>query len=203
MSSPLAPLALAVPLIAAALLAAIGRRLPRGIAAAISIAAALFSLAACVTLAIAATHGTVVEWFGGWTPRHGVSLGIAFVVDPIGAALAAFTALLTAAAFAFAWTYYEEAEGALHPLMLVFMASLIGFFLTGDVFNLFVFFELMSVSAYALTAYRTEDESAVEGALAFGVVNSAGAFLVLLGITMLYARTGALAMAQIAHAVAG
>jgi multicomponent Na+:H+ antiporter subunit D len=203
MTSPLAPLALAVPLTAAALLAAIGRRIPRWLAAALSIAAALFSLGACVSLASVAAHGTIVDWFGGWTPRHGVALGIAFVVDPIGGALAAFTALLTTAAFAFAWTYYEEAEGALHPLMLVFMASLIGFFLTGDAFNLFVFFELMSVSAYALTGYRTEDESAVEGALAFGVVNSAGAFLVLLGIAMLYARTGALAMAQLAHALAG
>ena len=68
---------------------------------------------------------------------------------------------------AFAWTYYDESGPAFPALMLVFMAALIGFFLTGDLFNLFVFFELMGVAAYALTAYRSEDESAVMGALAF------------------------------------
>src|SRR5947209_13747494 len=90
----------------------------------------------------------------------------------------------------------------MHTLMLVFASALIGFFLTGDLFNLFVFFELMSVSAYALTAFRTEDDSAVLGALSFAVVNSIGAFLVLIGIVMVYARTGALNMLQIAHALA-
>ncbi|MFN2460527.1 MAG: complex I subunit 5 family protein, partial [Candidatus Velthaea sp.] len=202
--SALAPLALAVPLLAAALVAAVSRILPRWVTSIVSIAAAVFCTAACIALAVhAARDGTVVHWFGGWTPRHGFALGIAFVVDPIGGALAAFAALLTTASFSFAWTYYDEAEGAFHALMLVFLASLIGFFLTGDIFNLFVFFELMSVSAYALTGYKCEEEAAVEGALSFAVVNSAGAFFVLIGIAMLYARTGALAMAQVAHALGG
>ncbi len=204
MSAVFAPLAVAVPLIAAALVTVIGGRLPRAVQALVSIGSSCFATAACAVLAHdAASRGTVVHWFGGWTPHHGIAVGIAFVVDPAAAALAAFATFLTTAALLFAWTYYEQDDGAFSALMLVFSAALTGFFLTGDLFNLFVFFELMSVSAYALTGFRSEDTSAVHGAFSFGVVNSTGAFFVLIGIAMVYARTGALNMAQIAHALAG
>ncbi len=56
--------------------------------------------------------------------------------------------------------------------MLLFQAGMCGFALTGDLFNAFVFFELMSVVAYALTGYRVEEAKAVQGALTFGVLNS-------------------------------
>ncbi len=186
------------------MIAAFGSVLPRRANDLIAIVAGMLTaVTACALLTAVAASGTVVHWFGGWTPRHGVALGIAFVVDPIGGALATFAALLTMAALIFAWTYYDEGGPEFHTLMLVFAAALIGFFLTGDLFNLFVFFELMSVSAYALTGFRSEDETAVMGALSFAVVNSVGAFLVLIGIVMLYARTGALNMAQLGHALAG
>ncbi|HEX3465947.1 MAG TPA: proton-conducting transporter membrane subunit [Candidatus Elarobacter sp.] len=197
----LAPLAFAVPLAVAALCAAIGPFVPRRVLDALAIATGLFCTVACALLAQAATRGTIVHWFGGWTPRHGIALGIAFTVDPAGGALAAFAAFLSTAALLFAWTYYDESGPPFPVLMLTFMSALIGFFLTGDLFNMFVFFELMGVAAYALTAYRTEDESAVLGAFAFGVLNSVGAFLVLLGIALVYGRTGALNMAQISHAL--
>ena len=65
-----------------------------------------------------------------------------------------------------------------HVLMLVFLAGMVGFCLTGDLFNLFVFFELMSVSAYALAGYKIEEPAPLEGALNFAVTNTIGAFLV-------------------------
>jgi multicomponent Na+:H+ antiporter subunit D len=73
-----------------------------------------------------------------------------------------------------------------------------GFCLTGDVFDLFVWFELMGVSAYALTAYRPEERGPIQGALNFAITNSVGAYLSLTGIALIYGRTGALNMAQIA-----
>lgn len=198
----LAPLAVAVPLVAAALSSIFGSRLPRIALCLLSLAAATFATAACARLAVdAAAHGPVLHWFGGWLPRHGVALGIAFVVDTASGALATLTGLLTIAALLFAWTFYKDDDGAFHALMLVFNAALTGFFLTGDLFNLFVFFELMSVSAYALTGYKSEDASAVQGAFSFAIVNSTGAFLALAGVALIYARTGALNMAQIAHAL--
>ena len=60
----------------------------------------------------------------------------------------------------------------------------------------------MSVSAYALTAYKIEEEPALMGAFNFAISNSVGAFSVLAGIGLLYGRTGTLNMAQIGQALA-
>ena len=92
-------------------------------------------------------------------------------------------------------TYY-------HALMLTFLAGMAGFCLTGDIFDLFVWFELMGVSAYALTAYRPEERGPLQGALNFAITNSVGAYLSLSGIALIYGRTGALNMAQIGHDIA-
>ena len=81
--------------------------------------------------------------------------------------------------------------------MLTFLAGMTGFCLTGDIFDLFVWFELMGVSAYALTAYRPEERGPIQGALNFAITNSVGAYLSLSGIAVIYGRTGALNMAQI------
>jgi multicomponent Na+:H+ antiporter subunit D len=81
--------------------------------------------------------------------------------------------------------------------MLTFLAGMTGFCLTGDIFDLFVWFELMGVSAYALTAYRPEERGPIQGALNFAITNSVGAYLSLSGIGLIYGRTGALNMAQI------
>jgi multicomponent Na+:H+ antiporter subunit D len=74
---------------------------------------------------------------------------------------------------------------------------MVGFVLTGDLFNMFVFFELMSVAAFALTAYKVEEASPLQGAFNFAVSNTIGAFLVLFGIGLLYGRTGSLNLAEI------
>ncbi|MDB5070816.1 MAG: hypothetical protein JWM87_1927, partial [Candidatus Eremiobacteraeota bacterium] len=102
-ANALAPLAFAVPLAVAAVCAGIGPFVPRRVLDLLAFAGSVFSLIACIALANAAARGTVVHWFGGWEPRHGVALGISFVVDPVGGALAAFVAFLTMAAIAFAW----------------------------------------------------------------------------------------------------
>jgi multicomponent Na+:H+ antiporter subunit D len=137
-----------------------------------------------------------VYWFGGWLPRDGKALGIAFQIDPIGAGLATLAALLTTAALVYAWHYFEEILGLFHALLLIFAAGMIGFSLTGDLFNMFVLFELMGVAAFGLTCYKREAPT-LEGALNFAVTNSIGAFMVLIGIALLYARTSALNLAEI------
>ena len=73
-------------------------------------------------------------------------------------------------------------------LMLTFMAGMVGFCLSGDLFNMFVFFELMSVSAVALIAYKIDERAALEGGLNFAVINSIGSFLFLLGIGLVYSQ---------------
>jgi multicomponent Na+:H+ antiporter subunit D len=199
----LAPLAVAIPLIAAAALVATASFVPRWVVDLLALGASVTCVVLCALVLDDASDGTLVHWFGGWTPRNGIALGISFAVDQVGAGLALFVSVLFVAAFVFCWRYFVVIGPVFHALMLVFLAAMLGFSYTGDLFNLFVFFELLSVSAYALVAYDIEEEGPLQGALNFAVTNSIGAFLILTGIALLYGRTGALNMAQIGQLLAG
>ena len=111
--------------------------------------------------------------------------------------------MLTVAALVFSWRHFDSVGHAFPALLLVFMAAMMGFSLSGDLFNMFVFFELMTVAAIALTAHRADQRAPLQGALNFAITNAIGGFLVLIGIALLYARTGALNLAQIGVALAG
>jgi multicomponent Na+:H+ antiporter subunit D len=198
----LAALTVAVPLLVAPALVAAGSLLRRRVADIVAIATAA---AVTVLGAILLAHtlgGDTVLWFGGWTPRSGVALGVAFVIDPIGAGLITFAGLLMTAALTFSWRYFETVGTLFHTLMLVLLAGVAGFCSSGDIFNMFVFFELLSVSAYALAGYKVEDPGSLQGALNFAVTNSIGAMMILSGIALLYGRTGALNLAQIGVSLA-
>jgi multicomponent Na+:H+ antiporter subunit D len=144
-----------------------------------------------------------VFWFSGWQPRNGLAIGISFVVDPFGATLVVLACLIAAASFVFAAAYFDDVEAKFHALMLLFVAAMCGFSLSGDLFNLFVFFELMSAAAIALCGYKIEEPGPLQGALNFGVTNALAAFLMLIGLSLLYGRTGALNLAQIRVGLAG
>lgn len=202
MAASLLPYAVAVPLLVAAALLPLDKILPRVVADAAATLTALFVTCVGVDAALASRTAPIVYWFGNWRPHNGVALGISFAADPLGAGLAAFIGLLVTLAFAFSWRYFDSAGTLFHTLMLVFLAAMTGFALTGDIFNLFVFFELMSVAAFALAGYKIEEKQSIQGAINFAVTNSIGAFLVLFGIALLYGRTGALNMAQIGNALA-
>jgi multicomponent Na+:H+ antiporter subunit D len=148
-------------------------------------------------------HGDIVYWFAGFRPHHNVALGIDFDAEPLNTGLACLTAVLVTASMLFSWRYFEQAGVYYHALMLTFLAGMAGFCLTGDIFDMFVWFELMSVAAYALTAYRPDERGPLQGALNFAITNSVGAFVSLSGIGLIYGRTGALNMAQIGHDLTG
>src|SRR5207248_2063506 len=86
---------------------------------------------------------------------------------------------------------------------LVFCGAMCGFALTGDLFNMFVWFELMGVAAYALAGFKIGERGPLQGAINMAVTNTVGAYLILTGLALLYARTGALNLAQIGRALAG
>jgi multicomponent Na+:H+ antiporter subunit D len=201
----LPPLPVAVPLLVGAGIAAFTwwLRKRRWLSEAIAVVAAVGVTAICAVLLFRSLGGLVPYWFGGWTPRDGVAIGIAFNVEPFGAGMATFTSLLVVAGLLFSVRYFEHVRPLFHALMLVFMGAMAGFSLSGDLFNMFVFFELMSVAAYALTAFRVEQRGPLQGGLNFAIVNSIGGFLVLIGTGLLYGRTGALNLAQIGETLAG
>jgi multicomponent Na+:H+ antiporter subunit D len=196
-------LPVALPLLVAAALVGLAPVCPRPVADAAAVATAALVAVACLVLLASSLDGPVVYWFGGWTPRDGgVALGVAFAVDPVGAAMATLAGVLATAALTFSWRIFEAVRTLHHGLMLVFLAGIVGFCLSGDLFNMFVFYELFSVAAYALAGYQTTDPGSVRGALNFAITNSVGAILVLGGIALLYGRTGALNLAQLGQALA-
>ncbi|MFF9765739.1 complex I subunit 5 family protein [Streptomyces sp. NPDC014636] len=196
----LLPLLVAVPLLGAALLVVTGRHLPRLFAEITGFVVCGATTALALLLLLNSTP-PMVEWVGGWLPVGGESVGILVVGDGPALGMATLVSLLTLAALAYSWRYFDEPPtghtGTFTALLLVFQGAMCGFAIAGDLFNAFVFFELMSVVAYALTGYRIDEAKAVQGALTFGVVNSLGAYAMLMGIALLYARTGELAMTKI------
>ena len=198
----LAALPVAIPLLVAAALVGAGPLLRRRVADTVAIVTAAAVTVLGAALLARTLGGTTVVWFGGWTPRSGVALGVAFAIDPIGAGMVTFAGLLMTAALTFSWRYFDTVGILFHALMLVLLAAVAGFCSSGDLFNMFVFFELLSVSAYALAGYKIEDPGSLQGALNFAVTNSVGAVMVLTGVALLYGRTGALNLAQIGTTLA-
>ncbi|MEU7487250.1 complex I subunit 5 family protein [Streptomyces sp. NPDC042319] len=200
----LLPLVIATPLLGAALLVAAGRFVPRPAAEALACAFTAATAALALHLLLHAP-APVIDWLGGWTPRNGHSVGIVLHADHLALGTAALVSLLVLAVLVYSWRYFDEPPrkhaGSFPALVLLFQAGMCGFVLTGDLFNAFVFFELMGVVAYALTGYRVEAAKAVQGGLTFGVVNSLGAYAMLMGIGLLYSRTGELAMRHIGAAL--
>ncbi|HLQ84772.1 MAG TPA: proton-conducting transporter membrane subunit [Salinisphaeraceae bacterium] len=193
----LVPLTIAIPLVVGAFLAAAGRHLPRVVVDGVALFAALAVTGAGATILYTLAAGRQALWSGGWQPHDGTSVGILLMADPVSAGLVVLAGVLTLAALVFSWRYFEAVESYFHALMLLFLAGLCGFALSGDLFNMFVFFELMGVAAYALTGFMAEQPHTVQGALNFGVVNSLGGYVVLLGIALIYAETGELGLAQV------
>ncbi len=196
------PLTVAVPLLGAAVLAAFCKVLPRAAIDAIGVLCAIAVVTLCA-LVTADTGHMIVYWFGGFHPHGSVAVGISFSVDRLGGGMAVLSAVLVTAAMVYSVHYFDEIGSLYSALMLVFLGAMVGFCLTGDLFDLFVFFELMSVAAYALTAYKIEEAGPLQGAINFGITNSVGSFFMLTGIALLYGRTGALNMAQIAATLSG
>ena len=197
-----AALAFLVPVLAAGAVALASPWTGRRFAVGVALAGVLAAAALCAVLLGHAGGGHVVVWLGGWHPRGGVAFGIDFAVDALGAGLALFAAVLALAAFVLSGRLIVVAAQQFHAVALLFVAAMIAFCLTGDLFNLFVFFELMSVAAYVLVGYEVRQRAALEGSLTFAVTNTVGSLLLLFGIALVYGKTGYLNLAQIGRALA-
>lgn len=199
--SSLTPLPVAIPLAGAALMACLRKQLNRTIVDSLAILLTAITLTISFLLLVRVVHAPSVYWFGNWYPRGSVILGISFVADPISAGLAVLASSLTLLSLVFSWRLIDSGANHFQPLMLIFLAGMCGFSLTADIFNLFVFFELMSIAAFALCGLKIKEPAPLQGAFNFAVTNTIAAFLMLTGIALLYSVTGALNMAQIGLAL--
>jgi multicomponent Na+:H+ antiporter subunit D len=202
-TSAVIPASVAVPLGAAALMAGFSRFLPRRARDLIAIAVALATTTLTLILMAASAGHPMIYWFSGWRPSGGMVIGIDYAVGPLGAGMAFLAGVLASAALVYCLRYFDSARGRHHALVLIFLAASVDFCLTGDLFNLFVAFELVAVTAFALTGYNAGHPAPLQGAINFAVTNSLGGMSVLMGVGFLYARTGSLNLAQIGQALAG
>jgi multicomponent Na+:H+ antiporter subunit D len=197
------PLPVAIPLLAAAVNTMGDHVMPRRVGDSIALAASAATCAFTFLIATVTMRHDVLHWFSGWHPRAGIAIGIAFAADPLGAGMAALVSLLVLLVLIYSMTYLGEAARAYDVLLLMFSGAMCGFALTGDIFNMFVWFELMGVAAYALAGFKIKELGPLQGGINMAVTNTVGAYLILTGIALLYARTGALNLAQIGQGLAG
>ena len=193
----LAPLALVLPLAAALGLLAVGSHLPRGFKDLATIAVVTTHGVAAGLLTQRALERPFTLWMAGWSPRGGHAIGIPLVVDAASAGLMAVASLLTLVAFLLARRHFHEIDDLFAALMLLVLAGITGFLLSGDLFDQYVFLELAAVPAYAITAYRVQSPGPLVGAINYAITSSVGSTLFLLGIGLVYARAGTLALAEI------
>lgn len=200
----LIPLAVAVPLLGAAVaMLASALAGPRVVnALALAVAAGTTGVAAALLVTVSGRTGPAVYWFAGLDPHgKGVPLGIDFVVGPLAAGTATFAALLVTVALVASFRYVAAGGAAFAALVLLFQGAMVGFALSGDLFDIFVFFELMTAAGIALAAFGVRQRGPLGGGLSMAVSNSVGAFLVLTGIALVYGETGALNLQQIGNAL--
>jgi multicomponent Na+:H+ antiporter subunit D len=188
----------AVPLAAAALTTLLRRRpaLQRGVMEA---GVVLMLASSLLLLARAARGDVLVVNFGGW----GAPFGVTFVGDRLGAALSAVAGIvgLAVAIYARADIRARRRRAGFDPLFLAMLAAVNGAFLTGDIFNLYVWFELMLVTALGLVTLDRRPAQ-IDGAIRYAAMSMMGATFILLGIALLYGAAGTLDMADLAATLA-
>lgn len=179
-----------------AILTLLLRRFPR-LQRAVSLAGALAYLAAVALLADAvAAQSILVYQLSNWSAPFGITL----VADALSVFMLSLTAVVSLAAIVFSARFMSEhaQRVSYHALYHLMVVGITGSFLTGDIFNLFVWFEVLLLSSYVLVVFYSGPEH-TRAALTYTVLNLLGSALMLLAIGGLYATTGTLNMADMAR----
>ncbi|SFP87993.1 multicomponent K+:H+ antiporter subunit D [Geopseudomonas sagittaria] len=150
-----------------------------------------------VLVAQAATGALQVYALGNWVAPFGIVL----VLDRLSALLLLVTALLALFALLYAVRGDDQRGASFHALFQFQLMGINGAFLTGDLFNLFVFFEILLIASYALLAHGGGAER-VRAGLHYVVLNLVGSSLFLIALGLLYGIAGTLNMADLARRVA-
>jgi len=198
MHAHLPVLAIVVPLISA-LLVPILERVRRGIGWYVVTAALFFATYVAVRLLVqVCTIDESVRYeLGAWA----APMGIVYVVDRVNAIVLVMVSgvgLLTAVWMrrSIVEEIPEAARGSFYTIFLLCCTGFLGITITGDIFNLYVFLEIASITSYALIAMGRRRQALYAG-YSYLIVGSIGATFILLGIGHLYMRTGMLSMADI------
>jgi multicomponent Na+:H+ antiporter subunit D len=171
-----------------------GRRIALGIAF-----AALFGFSVWLMLHVH-HHGPMVHGFGGWAVPYGIVL-VGDSLATIMVSLSSLTALV-AVLFGYAEQRARDEHPLRLPLLLLLVTGVNHSFLTGDLFNLFVAFEVFLLASYALLTLEIQEGQA-RNALPYVAINLVGSALLLMSCAFAYGLFGTLNMAEMAERAAG
>ncbi|MGC9423146.1 MAG: Na+/H+ antiporter subunit D [Vibrio sp.] len=144
-------------------------------------------------------NGIQVAYLGDWQAPFGISL-VADLLAVIMVTVSAFVAFCIAI-YALATMDEEREAFGFYPLLHLMLAGVIGAFLTGDIFNLYVWFEVMLVASFGLLILGGE-RAQMEGALKYVTLNLLSSALFLSAVGLLYAYAGTLNMADLGSKLA-
>jgi multicomponent Na+:H+ antiporter subunit D len=186
-----------LPLLSAAILALLAPARARTL----SVVSATVGFA--VALALAArvvTDGLQVAQFGDWPAPFGIS----FVADHLSAVMVVISGLMGAAVSVYALRDVDQERERLgyHPMFHVLLAGINGAFLTGDLFNLYVWYEVLLISSFVLLTLGGSRPQ-LEGGMKYVAINLFGSLIFLSAVGLLYGATGTLNLADLAIAVRG
>lgn len=144
-------------------------------------------------------QGIIVNQVGGWEAPYGISL----VADLLGAIMVLLTGIIgfAVALFSLPTIGKGHEKFGYYPLMHLLLAGVAGAFLTGDIFNLYVWFEVMLLASFALLILGGE-RAQMEGAIKYVTLNLVSSVIFLSAVGLLYGAVGTLNMAHIAERVA-
>ena len=196
-----------LPVLTAALMLALGEQ-RRETLAGLNVGSCLVGLALSILLAWSVHHGATpaspgqtpgsIGTLGIYLPANWPTpFGIVLVLDRLSSAMLLLTSVMATAALIFAVARWDRIGVHFHPLFQIQLMGLNGAFLTGDLFNLFVFFEVLLAASYGLLLHGPGRQRVGAG-LHYIAINLVASSFFLVGAAMLYGVTGTLNMADLA-----
>ena len=156
----------------------------------------VLALSAVLLVRAVLAHDVLAVEFGSWA----VPFGISFVADRLAAALVTITVVLALCVgiFGLADLRKRHERAGFYPLFFGMIAGVNGAFLTGDIFNLYVWFEVMLITSLGLLVVGGT-RAQIDGAVKYACLNFFGTILFLMAVGLLYGATGTLAIADLAR----
>ncbi|WP_166361671.1 monovalent cation/H+ antiporter subunit D [Pseudomonas akapageensis] len=186
-----------LPLLTASLMLLLGER-HRPLKARINLISSLLGLGISVLLLLWVQAQGQASSIGVYLPGNWPApFGIVLVVDRLAALMLVLTGIIGVSALLFAMARWDRAGASFHALFQIQLMGLYGAFLTADLFNLFVFFEVLLAASYGLILHGS-GRARVSAGLHYIAINLLASSLFLIGAAMIYGVTGTLNMADLA-----
>ncbi|QBF26110.1 monovalent cation/H+ antiporter subunit D [Pseudomonas tructae] len=186
-----------LPLLTAALMLLLGEK-RRPLKARLNLISSLLGLGISITLLLWVQGQGQASSIGVYLPGNWPApFGIVLVVDRLSALMLVLTGIVGVSALVFAMARWDGAGASFHALFQIQLMGLYGAFLTADLFNLFVFFEVLLAASYGLILHGS-GRARVKAGLHYIAINLLASSLFLIGAAMLYGVTGTLNMADLA-----